>query len=269
MVEENGVTDYMFGWHVPADSEEYTEFLNQYIAAISAELKILGISQNTYFNISDEPNPENIDAYKTAYDIIKPLIGDSKTFDALSDYTFYEKGLVECPVTSVEHIHEFLGHRIDNQWTYYCCNPQSTYTNSFMAMNSWRTAVLGVLLYKYDIKGLLHWGLNFYNSCLSRYKVNPYTTTSAGGAFPSGDPFILYPSNDGAYGSVRGKITFEAINDMKLCCTLEKYIGREKVVELIDFAAGMDVRFDSYPKDKNFLLHLREKMLDIIKTKGR
>ena len=34
----------------------------------------------------------------------------------------------------------------------------------------------------------------------------PDTTTSADGAFPSGDPFILYPSKDGAYSSIRAKL---------------------------------------------------------------
>ncbi|MBO5008121.1 MAG: DUF4091 domain-containing protein [Clostridia bacterium] len=265
MVEENGVSSYMFGWDTKSDSEEYVSFLKQYIAAISQALEDEGISDKTYFHISDEPKLDNIDSYKRASDLIKPLIGSSKTLDALSEYAFYEKGLVECPVTCVDHISEFLKHDIPNQWTYYCVGPQRRYTNSFMAMPSRRVRILGLLLYKYDIKGFLHWGLNFYNAPLSRYPINPYVTTSAEGCYPSGDSFILYPVKDGACNSIRGKVTYEAIGDMNLCRTLEQYIGRDAVVKMIDDEAGMDVSFEEYPKDNYYILNLRDKMIEKLK----
>ncbi|MBQ7839842.1 MAG: DUF4091 domain-containing protein [Lachnospiraceae bacterium] len=264
-VTQNGKTDYMFGWHVAANSPEYVNFLKQYIAAIYQELEHLGISANTYFHISDEPSLDNMETYKAASDLFRPLIGNSKTFDALSNYDFYEKGLVECPVTSVEHIHEFLKHNIENQWTYYCCGPQKVFTNGFMAMPSYRTRILGYLLYKYDIKGFLHWGYNFYNSVVSYYPINPYLTTSGDGAYPSGDPFIVYPAKDGIYHSIRGQVMYEAIQDMDICFALEKYIGRDAVVAMIDRAAGMDLRFDEYPRSKEFLENLRAEMIEKIR----
>lgn len=264
MVTEDGKKDYMFGWHVAADSEEYVTFLKQYIAAISEELAKEGISENTYFHISDEPSLDNIDTYKTASEIIRSLIGNSKTFDALSNYVFYEKGLVECPVTSVAHVHEFLEHDIPNQWTYYCCGPQEVFTNSFMAMPSYRTRILGFLLYKYDIKGFLHWGFNFYNTSRSLYPINPYLTTSGDRAFPSGDPFIVYPAKGDVYASIRGEVTYDAIQDMNICLALESFIGRENVVGMIDEAAGGNLRFDDYPKNKEFLENLRAKMVEQI-----
>ena len=265
MVEENGKRDYMFGWHTDSTSPIYIDFLKQYISAIAKELEALGVAENTYYHISDEPTLDKIDAYRAAVEAIRPFIGSSRTFDALSDYAFYEQGLVECPVTGVNHVHEFIPHGIRNQWTYYCCGPQYTYTNAFMAMPSWRTRILGVLLYKYDIKGFLHWGFNFYNSALSYYPINPYSTTSADGNLPSGDPFIVYPAPDGAYPSIRGKVTYEAICDLNLCRTLEKRIGREAVVKMIDEIAGFDVRFDEYPLDAEYLPKLRKAIIEKIK----
>ncbi len=261
MVEENGVKDYMFGWNVAATDPRYQEFLRQYVAAVYGELEALGVADVTYFHISDEPTIQSIEAYQAAADIIRPLIGKSRTFDALSHYDFYEQGLVECPVTYIAQIEEFLKHDIPNQWAYYCCDPQTVHTNSFMAMTSHRTRILGILLYKFNIKGFLHWGLNFYNSCLSLSEINPYVTSSANGAYPSGDPFILYPSKTGAYPSIRGKITYEAIGDLNLCRTLEKYIGREAVIKMIDGLAGGDVRFDDYPRDGAYLPTLRDVMI--------
>ncbi len=266
-VTQNSVCDYMFGWNTPADSPEYKEFLAQYIRAICEELKAEGILDRTYFSISDEPSLDNMSTYKVASDIIRSLIGKGKTIDALSNYEFYENGLVENPITVISHMHDFLEHRIDDQWAYFCNEPQTKFPNDFLAMPSSRLRIIGILFYKYGLKGFMHWGYNFYGSKISRYKINPYQTTSCAGRFPSGDPFVVYPSKDGAYPSLRSKVIYEALDDMKICDTLEKYIGREAVIKLIDDEAGMNVRFDSYPRDKRYLLGLREKMIDMIKNK--
>lgn len=264
MVSENGKAEYRFGWHVAANDSEYISFLKQYIVAIYCALEKEGISENTYFHISDEPSLDSMQAYKTAAEIIRPLIGNSKTYDAISDYAFYEKGLIECPVTSIHHIHTFLQHDIPNQWLYYCSSPQTVYSNVFLAMPSYRTRILGFLLYKYNIKGFLHWGFNFYNACRSIYAINPYVTTSGDGAWPSGDPFIVYPGKNCVYTSIRGEMTYEAVQDMNTCFALEGVIGRDKVVQMIDEAAGGNLRFDAYPQNNEFIEALRQKMIQRI-----
>lgn len=261
-VTENGETGYKFGWHVSSADPEYDAFLQQYIPAIVAELKKAGIEEKTYFHISDEPFLKDEETYRNAKNRIRPLIGNCKTMDALSEYAFYEKGLVECPVTIVSNIHEFLEHQIPNQWVYYCCGPVSVYPNIFMALPSYRVRVLGFMMYKFGIEGLLHWGFNFYNAIRSVYPINPYLTTSSDGAFPSGDPFIVYPGRDTVYPSIRGEVLYEAIQDMDICYALEEKIGKEAVVQLIDEAAVTPLRFDTYPKNNKFLLNLRQKLLE-------
>ena len=121
------------------------------------------------------------------------------------------------------------------------------------------------MLYKYDIKGFLHWGYNFYNSCISWYPINPYLTTSGDGAYPSGDPFIVYPAANGTYHSIRGQVFHDALQDLRICCALEEKIGREAVVRLIDHAAGMNLRFDQYPHTKDFLENLRAQMTAMLR----
>lgn len=267
LVTENGKTDYLFGWNTPADAPEYYEFLKQYLPAISAELEKEGISEQTYFHISDEPTLDHTAAYQKASELIRSLIGNCKTMDALSNYEFYKQGLVQCPVTVVSHIHEFLGHDIENLWAYYCCEPEKGYLNSFMAMPSYRIRVLGFLLYKYDIKGFLHWGFNFYNAALSLYPINPYLTTSSDRRFPSGDPFIVYPGKDTVYSSLRAEVLYDAIQDMNICFALEKNIGRDAVIQMIDEAAGCELRFDDYPHHNSFCENLRKEMLQKLKER--
>ncbi len=97
-----------------------------------------------------------------------------------------------------------------------------------------------------------------------KYFVFLYVTTSAGGRFPSGDAFIVYPSENGAYSSLRGKVLFDAITDIRICQTLERYIGKDAVIKLIDDMAGFDVRFDDYPRDKRYIINLHNKMVELI-----
>ena len=260
-----GKKDYMFGWHVSSTDPMYTEFLRQYIKAVSERLAYHEIQENTYFHISDEPSLEGMEAYRRASEIIKPHIGKARTMDALSNYDFYEQGLVECPVTAVNHINDFLEHNIENQWAYYCCGPQYGFINSFIGTPGWRVRILGLLLYRYNIKGFLQWGMNFYNSALSLSKINPYVTTSGNGSWPSGD-FIFYPANNGSYPSIRAKVTAEAIGDMDLCRTVEEYIGREAVVRIIDKLAGKPLRFDEFPKGEDYIFAVRDKLISTLKN---
>ena len=51
---------------------------------------------------------------------------------------------------------------------------------------------------------------------------------------------------------------------MDVCFALERHIGREAVVAMIDEAAGRNLRFDDYPRNREFLEGLREAMVEKI-----
>ena len=265
-VTENGEESYMFGWHTKAKSPEYGEFLKQFIPALIEFFKQEGIKERCYFHISDEPHKEHVEAYSYAYNIIKPLIDGCETIDALSDYEFYKQGLVNNPVTVSNRITPFLENKIENQWVYYCCAQYDGVGNRLLAMPSYRNRILGLQMYKYDIKGFLHWGYNFYKNEFARKNVNPYVTTSGDCAFPSGDAFSVYPVINDVIPSLRAIIFKEALNDIETCRTLEKYIGRDKVVEMIDKAAGTEITFAEYPRNNDYIPDLMESMKKMIKS---
>ena len=227
--------------------------------------KAEGIKDRCWFHISDEQKTEHLEAYKYAYNIIKPLIDGCPTLDAISNYEFYENGLISYPVTASDHIDTFLENNAGNQWVYYCCAQYIGVGNRFLSMPSYRNRILGLQIYKYNVKGFLHWGYNFYYNQFSRKKINPYITTSCDKMFPSGDPFSVYPTDNGVIPSLRAVIFKEALNDIEICRTLEGYIGKEKVVEMIDKAAGMNLTFSDYPKGNDFIPNLIESMEKLIK----
>ena len=181
--------------------------------------------------------------------------------EAVSEYEYYAKGLVDIPVCATDFIEPFLEKRPPVLWSYYCCAQAKEVPNRFISMPSWRNRIYGVLLYWHHIDGFLHWGFNFYNSILSRKKINPYETVDADGGFPAGDPFMVYPGKNGIpEESIRLMVQDEAIGDYRALCLLEEKIGREQVMDLIRQEAGMELSFRQYPRNAEFVLGLREKV---------
>lgn len=261
IADVNGEERCIFGWDTDADSPEYTNFLNMFLPELTDFLRKKGVAGNTYFHISDEPAAQFIERYRFASDLIKKHLGaEFRTFDALSDYEFYENGLVETPIPSTNAIEAFRD--VKELWTYYCCAQyHNGLSNRFFCMPSFRNRVIGVQLYIYNVKGFLHWGYNFYNTQNSFEKINPYLVTAAGATFPSGDAFVVYPASDGsAIPSLRFEVFADALRDLRALQTLEKFLGRETVLQTIHEGLDYKITMSKYPQNGEWLLSLRAKI---------
>ena len=152
----------------------------------------------------------------------------------------------------------------------YCCGQCKDVPNRFYAMPSSRNRILGVLLYLYRIEGFLHWGYNFYNAQYSLRPIDPYRVTHAGHAFPSGDPYLVYPGPDGQpLSSIRAEVQADALFDLRALLQLESLAGRAFVEELIFGLSGMRrLTFADYPKEPAFLLNLRERVASEIDARS-
>lgn len=257
---KDGKEEKIFGWHTPA-SGKYTDFLHVLLPQLTGKLKEWGIAEVTWFHLSDEPREEDLDSYRAARESIEDLLDGFHTMDALSDYKFYEHGLVEQPVPANDAIQEFLNHGVENLWTYYCVSQSYEVSNRFMAMPSLRNRIYGLQLYKYRIAGILHWGYNFYNSQYSLEKLNPYQVTDAGGCFAAGDPFLVYPGADGyPEESIRMMVLEEALQDLRACELLESLAGRETVMECIEENLAEPLTFTCFPKTDYYLIALRNRI---------
>lgn len=253
VADVNGEKVKIFGWETDLADGEYKRFLEQLIPQLSKVLKDLGVDKNTYFHISDEPNDKQLASYKTAKEIVGDLLGDFPVLDALSHFDFYEKGLTQVPVPAIDCIEPFLKNRPDEMWTYYCCGQMNKVTNRFFSMPSARNRIAGVQFYKYEIDGFLQWGYNFYNSQLSRRRINPFMVTDADMAFPSGDSYSVYPGEDGPLLSLRAEVFADGLRDMRALKFLESLTDRQTVLNLIG-----DVTLTEYPLDAQYLVNLRE-----------
>ena len=264
VVFENGREYYKFDSSVEGTDSEYRAFLNQFVPELSDYLREKGIYDKCFFHISDEPNETHLEAYKYARDILVPLVGEEKIMDAMSHVDFYRTGLSKLPVVGIDFMQDFLPEDIENRWGYYCSSQWKKVSNRFLAMPSYRNRIIGLQIYKFNLVGFLHWGFNFYNSDFSRFQINPYITSSCDRMFESGDAFTVYPFKDTVIPSLRGLVFKEALQDVEVCKLLEKYIGREAVINMIDNEAGMDVTFKEYPRNSTYIPNLMQKMKSII-----
>ena len=134
-------------------------------------------------------------------------------------------------------------------------------------MPSWRNRSIGMQMYKYDIKGFLHWGYNFYNNQYSGDPINPYVDCSADFVFPAGDAFLVYPECDGtALESIRMAIFYEALQDIKAMKLAESLTSHATVVEAIEGVFGQSITFDTCTKSSEMMLAIREAVNGIIKN---
>jgi len=259
MATVDGEYKRLFGWETDATDPEYVRFLRTMLPALKEKLDEYGYRDHYFFHISDEPSEKHLENYKAARDSVIDIIGDHPVRDALSHYEFYEQGIVSAPIPGVNKADEFVAHNVPDLWTYYACYPVHTYTNDFIAMNAHRTRVIGTQMYRAGIVGFLHWGYNFYFNRLSRNLINPYLTTDGEGSWPAGDPFSVYPANDGtAIPSLRAALFEQALFDMRAMRLAEAVSGKEAVTQEIDRYGKLD--FAHYPKTPDYLIELRERI---------
>ena len=263
----NGRKKQIFGWDTDAQSPEYVAFLRMFIRDLLDHLRSRGLDRRCFFHISDEPNMAVFDSYVAAKNSVIDLFEGYPVIDALSDYEFYEQGQIAMPIPAVTNAEPFLKNDLPMRWTYYCCAQYKDVSNRFLAMPGQRTEILGVQLYKYRIDGFLQWGFNFYNSASSWHVINPFTDLSGDNWVPAGDTFAVYPAPDGtAWKSLHGMLFSEALEDLRLLQTCEAKLGRDRVMELVMQDVPEEITFTSYPKDAAYLLHLKERLFDALRT---
>lgn len=250
----------LFGWDVPATDERYREFLAALVPQLLEVLEREWDLNQVLFHISDEPHgTEQLDTYRAARELVAPLLAGLRVVDALSDLDYYAQGLVSTPVAANTTIEPFLAAEVDPLWTYYCMAQQVSVSNRFIALPSVRNRILAPQLFKGRIRGFLHWGFNFYYSELSASLIDPFRDTTASGAFPGGDSFIVYPGPGGRpLESIRYRVLQAAMNDLRAMEMLESLRGRQAVLKIIDPQGTLT--FSSFSYDATAYRAMRERL---------
>lgn len=260
VAEVNGEEKRIFGWETDAAGEAYGAFLDQFLPELVAFIHKHDLEKHVYFHVSDEPILAHQDSYRKASEILKLHLGSFTFLDALSDFEFYKNGLVDLPIPANDHIDPFIEQQVEPLWTYYCCAQSREVSNRFFSMPSYRNRVIGAQLYKFNAKGFLHWGFNFWYSQYSAKQIDPFQVTDADCGFPSGDAFVVYPGSDGPLDSLRWEVFYEGLQDMRALQLLEQLIGREKALEVLEQDLAEPITFKQYPRSIDWLLQVRHRI---------
>ncbi len=261
MADKNGEQVQIFGWKTRASGKKYRLFIEQFAKAVTAYIDKKGIREKCFFHISDEPNMSMLIPYMKAAKIVQKNFKGFKIIDALSDLMFYRLGIIKHPIPANDFAEQFMG-KVPELWTYYCCAQGDKYvSNRFFSMPSERNRVLGLQLYKYNVKGFLHWGYNFYYTQYSKKLINPFEVTDAGGKFQSGDSFVVYPAeNRTPLDSLRLHIFYDGFQDMMALQLLESKIGYKRTMEIVEKGLDKPITFSDYPHSPRWLETTRERI---------
>lgn len=265
MATVDGEYKRIFGWETDAVGDEYKAFLSAFLPALKEELERLGIFDRTVFHLSDEPGGDKLDNYIAVKKTVEDLLDGCVIMDALSDFSFYQKGALNTPVVSIDHIEPYLEAGVKNLWTYYCCCQWIKVSNRFVSMPQARNRIIGTQFYKYDVAGFLQWGYNFYYSQFSVEPIDPYHCTDGGYFVPAGDAFSVYPAPDGtAYETLHLVGFTQALYDLRAMKLLESLTDKETVMAILE--DGIEpITFKEYPRSDEYLLSVREKINSKIK----
>ena len=217
-------------------------------------------------HLSDEPNGKFVGQYIRKSKFVYKYIDKVKTIDAINASALFNLASLDVPTVATFDYHK-MEEKSKNWFLYYSgWGCWERHTNRFMHLPLQRVRVLGYQLFLTGASGFLHWGFNFYHSQFSVRKIDPYQETDAGGAFPSGDSFIVYPYENGATPSLRLFTMREALQDFYALKRLESLRGTECVLAILK-KSGMD-GLSVYEGDISWHIDLRKKINEYIVKEG-
>ena len=95
-----------------------------------------------------------------------------------------------------------------------------------------------------------------------------YAFTDADGAFPAGDPFIVYPGEKGEpLESIRYMALRQAFHDLRALQLLESLAGRDVVEAVIAEGLEEELTLTNYPRNNAYLHDLRRRVNEEIEKR--
>ena len=259
----NGREKQIFGWKTDAAGKKYRDFLHAYLPALTEFLRQEKLEKKMLFHLSDEPSEKNAEGYRRAKAAVGDLLDGFMTGDALSQYLFYEQGLVQTPIAVTRTVGDFVG-KCKHLWCYYTGGQiQDGLSNRILVVPPERNRMIGIQMYVSRVEGFLHWGYNYYYDRLSQGLYDPKFNPCGYNNNP-GTAYSVYPGRNGeAIQSIHQKSFHEALVDMRALALMEKRCGRQACEALIEKHFGK-VDFYTAPASPEQFLSFRQAVNDAI-----
>ncbi len=241
---------------ISATSETYKNFLKQFLPAFKTFLEEERVLNKSFFHCADEPDGnEQIADYKKARALLKEIAPWMRVMDALSDPQFAKEKITDMPIPSITTALAFKEAGI-NSWVYYCCGPRDSYLQRLFDTPLSKIRMTGILFYKLQASGFLHWGYNYWYKFVTSEITNPFVhgDVTAWPGLPFGDPFVVYPGTDGPLDSIRWEIFAQGLQDYALLQSANIKPTDPMLAEIKDYAR--------FPKTEEWHTNLRKRILE-------
>ena len=215
-----------------------------------------GVFEMSLFHCADEPDgPVQIADYRKARGLLKELAPWMKVMDAMSDPHFATERLSDMPVPSITTALAFQAAGTP-AWVYFCCGPRDRYLQRLFDTPLSKIRMSGLLFYKLDAKGFLHWGHNYWFIFCTPDIGDPFNQPDIGAwpGLPYGDPFVVYPGPDGPLDSIRWEVFAESLQDYALLQSAGIDQNDPMFDEIKDYA--------NFPKSEEWFDRVRTKILE-------
>ncbi|OHB52392.1 MAG: hypothetical protein A2Y12_06765 [Planctomycetes bacterium GWF2_42_9] len=261
IVDRNGRKKLFCPLDAPATGSVYHNFLQQFLPELVKFLKKERVFKNSIFHCSDEPEMSHLEQYSKVRQMIRQISPEIKISETLSNYDFFSQGHVDNPIPNIMTVSNFISKDVKT-WVYYCCVPRFEFPNRFLDYPLFRLRILGLQLFRFQLKGFLHWGCNYWYKHGTTELIDPYLDND-GLNWPSwfaGDTFVLYPGKNGPVDSIRWEVYRELLDDYRLLCLASRIAGQQKIMSLLkDIKAP-----DKFPQNADYIRRIRAKIIDII-----
>jgi hypothetical protein len=143
-----------------------------------------------------------------------------RIMDALSDIRYGREKLTDIPIPIVSSAQKYIDENIPH-WVYYCCAPRGQWLNRFMDTPLTKVRMSGWIFYRLRAQGFLHWGYNYWHYMEQERLTDPFTMATGGDwpGIPHGDPFLVYPGENGPIDSIRHEVFAESLQDFAILQT--------------------------------------------------
>lgn len=208
---------------ISATSNTYRQFLVQFLPKFRQVLEEEKVLDRSLFHCADEPDGDaQMADYRKARALLKELAPWIKVIDAMSDPRFATEKLTDMPVPSIATAPLFTQAGCP-AWTYFCCGPRGRFLQRLHDTPLPKLRMAGWLFYRLAAKGFLHWGHNYWFVFCTSTISNPFQDPAVGAwpGLPYGDPFVVYPGENGPIDSIRWEVFADSLQDYALLQTVD------------------------------------------------
>ncbi|MCC6443236.1 MAG: DUF4091 domain-containing protein [Armatimonadetes bacterium] len=254
-----------------AYTPQFKERFFQRLDAVVPELERRGLLDKAYLYGFDERGPEYIPVMRDLFGEIKrryPRVHTLSTCwppQGTDPFALHIDWYVPLISSYDPRLAETVRSKGGEMWWYVCMGPNYPYANWLMENPLIEARLIWWQAFSYDVEGFLYWGLNIWererNDRPIPDRAGPrldWSLTTSGYPTLNGDGVLLYPGENGPFGSLRMEAIRDGLEDTELLREYRAQLGAgasRKVIEKVS------LNRTRYSRDPKILLDARLKVL--------